>query len=61
MIKYLEKQPAFIRCHRSYLVNMQHIAAIVKPELILDDKRRLPVSRSAEKRVNQAFIEFYKK
>ena len=61
MIKYLEKQPAFIRCHRSYLVNMQHVAAIVKPELILDDKRRLPVSRSAEKRVNQAFIEFYRR
>ena len=61
MIKDLEKQPAFIRCHRSYLVNMQHIAALVKPELILDDKRRLPVSRSAEKRVNQAFIEFYRK
>ena len=61
MIKYLEKQPAFIRCHRSYLVNILHVAAIVKPELILDDKRRLPVSRSAEKSVNQAFIEFYRK
>lgn len=61
MIKYLENQPSFIRCHRSYLVNIQHVAAIIKPELILDDKRRLPVSRSAEKSVNQAFIAFYQK
>lgn len=61
MAKYLENQPAFIRCHRSYLVNIQHIAAIVKPELVLDDKRRIPVSRSAEKNVNQAFIAFYQK
>lgn len=58
--QYLEKCPEFIRCHRSYLVNIQHIAAIIKPELILDDKRRLPVSRSASKNVNQAFLSFYK-
>lgn len=50
----------FVRCHRSYLVNMQHVSAIVKPELVLDDKRRIPVSRSAEKEVNQVFIELYK-
>lgn len=50
----------FVRCHRSYVVNVQHISAIVKPELVLDDKRRIPVSRSAEKEVNQAFIELYK-
>lgn len=60
MVQYLGNQREFVRCHRSYLVNVQHIAAIVKPELILDDRRRLPVSRSAEKEVNQAFIEFYK-
>lgn len=50
----------FVRCHRSYLVNVQHVSAIVKPELVLDDKRRIPVSRSAEKEVNQVFIELYK-
>lgn len=60
MAQYLGKRKEFMRCHRSYLVNVQHIAAIVKPELILDDKRRIPVSRSAEKGVNQAFIDFYK-
>ncbi|MCM1261382.1 MAG: LytTR family DNA-binding domain-containing protein [Butyrivibrio sp.] len=50
----------FVRSHRSYIVNMQHVSAIVKPELILDDKRRIPVSRSAEKDVNRTFIECYK-
>lgn len=50
----------FVRCHRSYLVNLYHISAIVKPELILDDKRRLPVSRSAEKEVSRLFIEIFR-
>ena len=50
----------FVRCHRSYLVNLHHVSAIVKPEVILDDKRRLPVSRSAEKEVNRLFIEIFK-
>lgn len=60
MEKYLGSHREFIRCHRSYLVNMQHICAITQSELFMDDKRRLPVSRSAEKRVNEAFIKLYK-
>ena len=60
MASYLCSRPEFVRCHRSYLVNLYHISAIAKPELILDDKRRLPVSRSAEKEVNRLFIEIFK-
>lgn len=60
MEKYLGSHREIIRCHRSYLVNMSHISAIIQSELFMDDKRRLPVSRSAEKRVNEAFIKFYK-
>ena len=56
----LNSRREFVRCHRSYLVNLHHVSAIVKPELILDDKRRLPVSRSAEKEVNRLFIEIFK-
>ncbi len=60
IVQYLEEYQGFVRCHRSYMVNVRHISAIIKPEVILDDKRRLPVSRSAEKEVNRTFIEFYK-
>lgn len=60
MVRYLGEYREFVRCHRSYLVNVGHVSAIVKPELVLDDKRRLPVSRSAEKEVNRMFIDFYK-
>ena len=60
MEQYLCCHKDFVRCHRSYLVNTGHICAILKTELILDDNRRLPVSRSAEKKVNQAFIALYR-
>lgn len=60
MAEYLGSQRDFVRCHRSYLVNLQHISVIVKSELTLDDGRKLPVSRNAEKGVNQAFIRLFK-
>ncbi len=60
MVRQLCGRREFVRCHRSYLVNVQHISAIVKPELVLDDGRRIPVSRSAEKEVGRVFIELYK-
>lgn len=49
----------FVVCHRSYLVNLQHVAAIEKTEMVLDDKTRIPVSRGLVREVNQAFIRFY--
>lgn len=57
--RFLSDQPEILRCHRSYLVNVLHICAIYKTELVLDDNRRLPLSRSAQKRVNQAFISLH--
>jgi DNA-binding LytR/AlgR family response regulator len=60
MVRQLCGRREFVRCHRSYLVNVQHISAIVKPELVLDDGRRIPVSRSAEKEVGRVYIELYK-
>ncbi len=58
--KLLEGRKEFIRCHRSYLVNLQHISAIVKNEIVLDNKNRLPVSRNLSKEVNKAFIHNYR-
>lgn len=60
MAEYLGGYKEIVRSHRSYLVNVQHISAIVKSEAILDDQRRVPVSRSAERGVNQAFIGIFR-
>lgn len=59
MEAYLSDYREIMRCHRSYLVNIRHICAVTQSELFMDDKRRLPVSRSVGKKVNDAFIKLY--
>lgn len=54
--KRLGSYPEFLRCHRSYLVNAGHICALPKNEVVLDDGRRLPLSRGARKQVTRAFL-----
>lgn len=56
MERRLNSCPEFLRCHRSYLVNATHICALLKNEVVLDDNRRIPLSRGARKQVSQAFL-----
>lgn len=58
--KMLEEKEEIVCCHRSYLVNVQHVSAIMKTEIIMDDDTRIPVSRGAVKQVNEAFIRNYR-
>lgn len=51
----------FLKCHRSYLVNIKYIAKVEKKQLILDDGQILPVSRSVSKQIVEAFINYYHK
>ena len=49
----------FIRCHRSYLVGLKHIARLSKTEVILDSGKALSLSRGAAATVHKAFISYY--
>ena len=49
----------FVRCHRSYLVGLKNIARLSKTEVILDNGKTLPLSRSAAASVHKAFIAYY--
>lgn len=57
--KRLEDCEFMIKCHRSYLVNLQHVSVALKEELVLDDQGRVPLSRNLRKAVNDAFIRCY--
>lgn len=50
----------FIRCHRSFLVNLRFVAQILKNELVLDNGQALPVARRAQQTVHEAFVSWYK-
>lgn len=57
----LSEEQVFIKCHRSYIVNLRWIKEIRKNEITLDDGRILPVSRSAFGPLNEAFVRYYRK
>ena len=57
--KRLEGYDSIMKCHRSYLVNLQHAAVVLKEELVLDDQRKVPLSRNLRKAAHDAFIRFY--
>lgn len=50
----------FIKCHRSYGVNLKSVKLIRKCEIWLDSGKTVPVSRRMYNEVNSAFISYYK-
>ncbi|MBQ1993566.1 MAG: response regulator transcription factor [Lachnospiraceae bacterium] len=51
----------FVRCHRSYLVNLAHIAKISGKDIMLDNGDMIPLSRTKDKIVKQALIDYIKR
>ena len=52
-----EKADCFIRCHMSYWVNRDKIAALESGEFVLIDGTRVPISRSWRAAAREAFLE----
>ncbi len=57
--KRLTGYETIIKCHRSYLINIQHVSVVLKEELVLDNREKVPLSRNLRKAVNDAFIRCY--
>ncbi len=51
---------AFFRCHRSYLVHLNHIQKLNKGEILLDCDAAIPVSRSKEKKLYEVFLNYHR-
>lgn len=50
----------FVKCHRSYGVNLKCVKLIKKYEVLLDSGKTVPISRRMYNDVNDAFISYYK-
>lgn len=48
----------FVRPHRSYLVNLEHIAKIVRYQIFLPGDTSIPVSKKLYQKTQDAFIEY---
>jgi len=55
-----ELDDSFLRCHRSYSVNLRYIRQISKTEILLDSGQTIPLSRRLYSFSNQAFIAHYR-
>lgn len=56
MEKRLTELGTVIKCHRSYLVNLQHVSMVLKEELVLDNQEKIPLSRNLRKAANAAVV-----
>lgn len=50
----------FFRCHRSYLVNLDHVRELKKGEIVFLDGSRVPVSRLREQELTRAVLSHMK-
>ena len=48
----------FIKIHRSFLVNMDHIFRITKSSVVLTNQEELPISRGTSEEIKQKFIDY---
>ena len=49
----------FYRCHRSYIVSLEHIRHLSRSAVFLDNGQQIPLARSAYDGIHQAFIHFH--
>lgn len=54
--KRLGKQ--FLECHRSYIVNMEHIAEFTSTEIILTNGEKIPISKKRYGETKNRFFEY---
>lgn len=55
------QQDDFFRIHRGYLVSLGHIKSIGQGKVLLDNDTTLPVSRSKEKSLRDAFLNYIRR
>jgi len=49
----------FIRCHRSYIINLFKVDCVYKDSLLVTNGDKIPISRNNSKLVNDAFLKLH--
>ena len=52
--------PGFLRCHKSYMVNMNYIKYLSAEGIILKSGKKVPVSRAKYQESKEAFMKYFK-
>ncbi len=61
-ISHIEERlgSGFVRCHRSFVVNLRWVSQFTKTDVILDNGRAIPLSRRMANDVRREFISYYR-
>lgn len=59
-IEKLIDSSRFIKCHRSYICNIENVHHIDKKDVYFDNGSSIPVSRRMYEKVNQVFIKYFR-
>ena len=57
LVEQLDSQ-SFFQCHRSYIINMNHIRSLSKSEVTMSNSCAIPVSRNCAKELHDAYFLF---
>lgn len=60
VVEHFRRKEQFVKCHRSYVVNLAYVEKISRTDCTLADNTVLPVSRSAYRHFNERFIQYYR-
>ena len=47
----------FVQCHKSFLVNLDHVAAIEGREVVMKEGKRIAISRTYYNQMRESFLE----
>lgn len=56
----LHQKELFVKCHRSFVVNLRYVEKISRAACGLSDGTVLPVSRNSYQELNERFIQYYR-
>ena len=48
----------FVRCHRSYIVNVKYVKSILKNSVLLENGIEIPISKGKYEEINDSFINY---
>ncbi len=49
----------FVRCHKSFFVNMDYVKSVTNKEFILTDGQLIPISRNIYRQVKDAYFDYF--
>ena len=49
----------FLRCHKSYIVNMNQILSLSSEGIVLESGKKLPVSRAKYREAKRRFLTYF--